>query len=134
MEDDAVALEGDDTAVLEPRQVLAERGPGDADHLGLLVYDPQAIDEAALGAALEEARRHAEPIPEYAYDCHTATGKRRGKTRTDFLLDEFDALSPREPGLFDADLETLRTKKGGRVIGRRPQGAKPGNRVLENRD
>ncbi len=80
----------------------------DADHLTNLVYDLQAIDEAALEAELEAARAQPEPIPEYAYDCHTATGKKRGKTKRNFFLEEFDALTPRAPGLFDADLEGVR--------------------------
>jgi len=80
----------------------------DADHLTNLVYDPKAVDEAVLTAALEEARASRLDIPDYAYDCHTKVGKRRGKTKEDFLLAEHDALSPREPGLFDEDLEKLR--------------------------
>jgi replication-associated recombination protein RarA len=80
----------------------------DADHLTNLVYDPQALDDAAVEAFIVDARQHPEPIPEYAYDVHTRVGKQRGKTRTDFFLDEHDALSPRVPGLFDTDLEKLR--------------------------
>lgn len=80
----------------------------DADHLTNLVYDPKAVDELVLEEAITVARLHPEPIPEYAYDCHTSIGKRRGKTREDFFVEEFDALTPREPGLFDADLEQLR--------------------------
>jgi replication-associated recombination protein RarA len=84
----------------------------DADHLTNLVYDRRAVDETALLAALEEARSHTEPIPDYAYDVHTREGKRRGKTKTDFFLSEHDALSPRAPGLFDADVERLRGGDG----------------------
>lgn len=80
----------------------------DADHLTNLVYDPKAIDEVALDAALDEARATPEPIPDYAHDCHTGTGKRAGKTKTQFFLEEYDALSPRQPGMFDDDLEALR--------------------------
>jgi replication-associated recombination protein RarA len=86
----------------------------DADHLTNLMYDQHAIDEAKLERALAEARENREPIPEYAFDCHTIVGKRRGKTRTDFFLDEDAALKPRVAGLFDADLDRLRqqtTKK-----------------------
>ena len=46
----------------------------DADHLTNLVYD---------------------------FDCHTLKGKRKGKTKEDFFIEEFDALKPRQPGLFD---------------------------------
>ena len=84
----------------------------DADHLTNLVYDPQAIDTAALERDLDEARRNPEPIPPYAFDCHTLEGKRAGKTKRDFFLEEHDALSPRLPGLFDDDLEAKRKEDG----------------------
>jgi replication-associated recombination protein RarA len=80
----------------------------DADHLTNLLYDARAIDESRLDQALADARANPEPIPEYAHDCHTASGKRAGKTKRDFFLDEQDALKPRAPGLFDEDLEALR--------------------------
>ena len=73
----------------------------DADHLTNLVYDPKQIDEATLEASLNEARTQPEAIPHYAFDCHTQKGKRAGKTKQDFFRDEFKALKPREPGLFD---------------------------------
>jgi hypothetical protein len=76
----------------------------DADHLTNLVYDPKAMDDATLEASLEEARTHQEVIPDYALDCHTSQGKRAGKTKQMFFREEFDALTPREPGLFDDDL------------------------------
>ena len=79
----------------------------DADHLANLVYDRQAIDPQQLQAVLQDAR-DTEAIPAYAYDCHTAEGRRRGKTKRQFFVAEFDALAPRVPGLFDADLEALR--------------------------
>ncbi len=39
--------------------------------------------------------------PDYAGDVHTAERRWRDKTRADFFRDEHNALSPREPGLFD---------------------------------
>jgi replication-associated recombination protein RarA len=82
----------------------------DADHLTNLVYDAKSsIDEAQLERELADARAHPEQIPEYAFDCHTSKGKRSGKTKTDFFLEEHDALMPRIPGLFDDDLEALRS-------------------------
>jgi replication-associated recombination protein RarA len=80
----------------------------DADHLTNLVYDPQAVDEAKLTKALDDGRKSAEPIPSYAFDCHTRKGKNLGKTKADFFIEEHDALKPRVPGLFDDDLERLR--------------------------
>ena len=77
----------------------------DADHLTNLVYDTKAVDAAQIAADLDEARRRPEPIPEYAFDCHTREGRRRGKTRRDFFRDEHGALRPRQRGLFDGDVE-----------------------------
>lgn len=85
----------------------------DADHLTNLVYDPKAIDPARLDRDLATARRRPEKIPDYAFDCHTSVGKRAGKTKREFFLDEQGALKPRQPGLFDADLDKIR--KGGKV-------------------
>jgi replication-associated recombination protein RarA len=72
----------------------------DADHLIWKVYEA-GIEPEILLADLEAARDSIEPIPDYAYDCHTAKGKRAGKTKDDFLKAEFEALKPRVPGLFD---------------------------------
>ena len=76
----------------------------DADHLTNLVYDPKRMDETQLLADLAEARLNPEPIPDYALDCHTNAGRAAGKTKGDFFRDEFSALQPRQPGLFDDDL------------------------------
>ncbi|HPD15795.1 MAG TPA: hypothetical protein PLE19_12645 [Planctomycetota bacterium] len=73
----------------------------DADHLTNLVYDRAAIPTLVLEADIAEARRTREPIPDYALDVHTSEGRRRGKTKSDFFRDEFNALKPRETGLFD---------------------------------
>jgi hypothetical protein len=74
--------------------------------------------DAVVQAAVAEARADHIDIPPYSYDCHTAQGKRAGKTRDDFVIDEHDALRPRVPGLFDGDLDAHRRKtikrKGGR--------------------
>jgi len=80
----------------------------DADHLTNLVYDKNAVDPRQVEADLDEARKSQEAIPDYAFDCHTMQGKRAGKTKTEFFIEEHDALCPRVPGLFDQDLENLR--------------------------
>jgi replication-associated recombination protein RarA len=80
----------------------------DADHLTNLVYDPKMIDEALLEADLAAARSETVPIPEYAFDVHTAKGRKAGKTKTDFFREEHAALDPRQPGLFDADVEKIK--------------------------
>ena len=72
----------------------------DADHLQNFVYDALAgIDLETLAADLLAADR--EPIPDYAFDCHTLKGKRQGKTKADFFREEQRALEPFQPGLFD---------------------------------
>lgn len=40
-------------------------------------------------------------VPDYVYDVHTYLGKKRGKTRLDFFIDENEALEPRQMSLFD---------------------------------
>jgi hypothetical protein len=82
----------------------------DADHLTNLVYDQRAISDADLTAALDEARTSHEAIPDYALDVHTPLGRMRGKTKKQFFVEEFDALSPRSPGLFDSEIEKLRRR------------------------
>ncbi len=86
----------------------------DADHLTNLVYDRAAVDPMQLDADLAEARAHVEKIPDYAFDCHTRVGKCAGKTKRQFFLEEQDALMPRLPGLFDADLEKVRDEEAGK--------------------
>jgi len=72
----------------------------DADHLQNLVYDKSMdIKVAEIEKYFEEANK--EEIPEYAYDVHTRKGKQNGKSKLDFFKDEFDALNPRQSGIFD---------------------------------
>lgn len=75
----------------------------DADHAcGLLYKEKRGITDQEIQTALMCAETSTYvPIPDYAYDCHTMKGKRRGKTREDFFTEELNALSPRQPGLFD---------------------------------
>jgi replication-associated recombination protein RarA len=80
----------------------------DADHLTNLVYDKSAVDPQQVEADLAEARQTVEAVPDYAFDCHTMRGKRAGKTKQEFFVEEHDALAPRVPGLFDQELEGLR--------------------------
>jgi hypothetical protein len=77
----------------------------DADHLTNLVYDPKAVDDDTIERLLTEARAERRGLPEYTFDVHTSRGRKRGKTRADFFRDEHAALRPRQPGLFDQDIE-----------------------------
>lgn len=78
----------------------------DADHLTNYVYDRKLPPDADIESALDEARRGPPPcIPDYAYDVHTTKGRARGATKAKFFRDEFDALTPRLPGLLDDVLD-----------------------------
>ncbi len=80
--------------------LCAARKNRDADHLQNYVYDALAgIDIEKLAADLLAADR--EEVPDYAFDCHTLKGKRKGKTKADFFREEQRALKPFQPGLFD---------------------------------
>lgn len=70
----------------------------DADHLQNLVYDRNELDVAKW---IDEVRKEHVNIPSYTYDVHTRRGKKMGKTKEQFFKEEFEALNPREPGLFD---------------------------------
>lgn len=73
----------------------------DADHLTNIVYDKLNIPDKEVLDVLSSVRSEKLDIPEYSYDCHTAKGKARGMTREEFFIDEFNALKPRQAGLFD---------------------------------
>ena len=70
----------------------------DADHLQNFIYDGRMID---VEKWIEDVRREPIPIPDYTFDVHTRKGKKRGRTKKEFFRDEYEALNPRVPGLFD---------------------------------
>jgi replication-associated recombination protein RarA len=73
----------------------------DADHLNCLVVDKITADDTRIAAALDDVRSNPIPIPAYTFDVHTRKGKKAGKTKEEFFEDEYNALEPRIPGLFD---------------------------------
>lgn len=73
----------------------------DADHLQNLIYDSDALTEAEIQAFIKVDQGGSIEVPEYAYDVHTRRGRFLGKTKKDFFREEFMALEPRVPGLFD---------------------------------
>ena len=75
----------------------------DADHLTNLVYDREAIPKSELDKIL--ANEEKLDIPDYAYDVHTREGRIMGKTKADFFREEYEALKPKEKGLFDDLIE-----------------------------
>lgn len=70
----------------------------DADHLQNFIYDCDLVD---VDKWIEDIREYPMPIPEYTFDCHTRKGKRMGRTKEEFFREEYEALQPRQPGLFD---------------------------------
>lgn len=70
----------------------------DADHLQNLVYDHNSID---VERWIDDVRAYPIPIPPYTFDVHTRKGKKQGRTKEEFFREEFEALRPRVPGLFD---------------------------------
>lgn len=92
----------------------------DTDHVTTFVYDKKSgLSDEELNAEID-ANRDARPdIPEYAYDVHTIEGRRKGKTKGQFFAEEFAALKPRIPGLFDSDVPPAPPKRGTGPYGRR---------------
>jgi replication-associated recombination protein RarA len=77
--------------------ILAKcRHSRDADELNLLVADriPDADFDAAIATCEAVALDAGDfDIPDYVYDVHTRRGKRLGKTKQQFLINEHDALT-----------------------------------------
>jgi replication-associated recombination protein RarA len=73
----------------------------EADHLQNLIYDKMNIDIDEIEAYLDDVRKNPLPIPQYAYDCHTWKGKKMGKTKKEFFKEEYEALQPKQIGIFD---------------------------------
>ena len=74
----------------------------DSDILTNYIYDKKSmICDEDIDAILADIRQERIDIPEYAFDVHTARGKRAGKTKDDFFKEESAALNPKVPGLFD---------------------------------
>lgn len=70
----------------------------DADHLQNFIYDRKDVD---VERWIEEVRAYPIAIPDYTFDVHTRNGKKRGRTKEEFFREEYEALRPRIPGLFD---------------------------------
>ena len=76
----------------------------DADIIGCYIYDKRnGIAEEELMNYLKELdeTRELPDVPDYAYDCHTLKGKKMGKRKGDFFKQEEEALSNRQPSLFE---------------------------------
>ncbi len=78
----------------------------DADILSNFVYDKKrGLTDEQIEAYMAEVREEDIPIPGYAYDFHTREGKKAGKTKQQFFVEEENALAYRQLSLFeDIDL------------------------------
>lgn len=73
----------------------------DADHLSNFVYDKMdGLTPEMLDREISECKEYVE-LPEYVYDVHTMRGKKMGKTKEQFFKEEYEALKPKQAGLFD---------------------------------
>lgn len=74
----------------------------DADVLSNYVYDKKAtLTDEEINKLFDEVREGSAKIPEYVYDVHTRKGKRMGKTKQQFFIEEDEALSNKQISLFD---------------------------------
>lgn len=63
------------------------------------VLDPKEIPFENFD--INECKLKENKIPDWVFDVHTLTGKIRGKTINDMIVDEQKALSPKQEGMFD---------------------------------
>ena len=76
----------------------------DADLLSNFVYDKKYdIDDDEINELFDDIRNESMEMPEYIYDCHTLKGKRSGKTKEDFFIQEQEALMYEQVSLFDVE-------------------------------
>ena len=81
----------------------------DADYVAcnFLWGNPKLTEEEKMDLIdYDEVKWHMDheamlKVPDYVFDVHTYKGKRQGKTRLDFFIEENEALEPRQMNLFD---------------------------------
>lgn len=74
----------------------------DADLLQNYVYDKKfSLSDDQIEELFEEVRQDDMEIPEYVYDCHTLKGKKLGKTKKDFFIEEQQGLANAQMTMFD---------------------------------
>lgn len=74
----------------------------DADILQNYVYDRKvSLTDEQIEELFREVRSEPMEIPEYVFDCHTLKGKRAGKTKRDFFVEEQRDLANAQMSLFD---------------------------------
>lgn len=74
----------------------------DADILSNYVYDEmRGLSEQDIQKYMEDVRDEYIDIPKYAIDVHTREGKKQGKTKKEFFVEEEKALAYKQVSLFD---------------------------------
>lgn len=74
----------------------------DADLLSNYIYDKKALlSDEEIENLMDEVREEYMEVPNYVYDCHTIRGKKMGKTKKQFFVEEENALANRQMSLFD---------------------------------
>lgn len=77
----------------------------DADILSNYIYDKkESINDDDLEKYFEEVRKENIEMPEYVYDVHTIKGKKMGKTKRDFFIEEEKSLHNKQMSIFDIKL------------------------------
>lgn len=75
----------------------------DADYVGCNLFNDHLKDEIEKEPVnnLSRAELEGGKIPDWTYDVHTLKGKRLGRTLSDMIKSEQEALYPKQRGLFD---------------------------------
>ena len=93
--------------------ILARCGHNrDADILSNYIYDKKiSVSDDVISDYFDKVRQQDLPMPEYVYDCHTLRGKKMGKTKKDFFIEEEKSLAYKQYSIFD--LLVLEDDNGG---------------------
>ena len=74
----------------------------DSDLLSNYIYDKKAlISDEQIENLMDEVREEYMEVPDYVFDCHTIRGKKMGKTKQQFFIEEENALANRQLSIFD---------------------------------
>ena len=66
------------------------------------IYDKKAlISDEDIENLMDEVRQEYLEVPDYVFDCHTIRGKKMGKTKQQFFVEEEKSLANRQLSLFD---------------------------------
>ena len=66
----------------------------DADLLSNYIYDKKyGVTDKEINDYFDEVRKEKIDMPEYVYDVHTLKGKKMGKTKKDFFIEEENSLA-----------------------------------------